>query len=131
MTPQEAYNRGLDVAENEAIEKITHALNGEDSIPFNNPKMEEIRQRILAFEPVREIQVETPVATAKDYYTLQVLLDQPYNTSDLNSLDLKVIELLEYLKTMRKPRLKNRISLKIKTLLRELEVDFINHYDKL
>lgn len=47
MTINEAYNKGLDVAENEAHEKLTKALSGLDAGPFANPKMEELRQKIL------------------------------------------------------------------------------------
>lgn len=50
MTTQDAYNKGLDVAENEAYEKLSKALEGYDVGPFNNPKMEEIRQKVL-FKP--------------------------------------------------------------------------------
>lgn len=47
MTINEAFNKGLDVAENEAIDKLTKALRSEVTEPFNNPKMEELRQSIL------------------------------------------------------------------------------------
>lgn len=47
MTINEAYNKGLDDAENLAYDKLTRALEGIDSGPFINPIMEELRQKIL------------------------------------------------------------------------------------
>lgn len=47
MTINEAYNKGLDVAENEALEKLSKALDGLDAGAFANPKLEEFRQRVL------------------------------------------------------------------------------------
>lgn len=65
MTIQEAFNRGLDVAEKNAIEKISKALNGEDCEQFSNPEMEEFRQQILKrATPMAESypsDVQTPV----------------------------------------------------------------------
>ena len=59
MNLQEAYNKGLDDAEKVAIEKLTNALDGMDDGPFNNPKMEEIRQRI--FEYKRPVKIVDPI----------------------------------------------------------------------
>ena len=47
MTINEAYVKGLDKAEDDALEKITKALDGLDAGPFANPKMEDLRQKIL------------------------------------------------------------------------------------
>lgn len=52
MTPQEAYNKGLDDAENVAIQKLENTINGVEVAPFNNPKMEELRQRILELKNI-------------------------------------------------------------------------------
>jgi len=54
MTINEAYIKGLDDAENLTIEKFTKALEGYDAGPFNNPKMEELRQKILSSQPSTE-----------------------------------------------------------------------------
>jgi hypothetical protein len=47
MTINEAYNKGLEIAENEAYQKISNALQGLDEGSFINPKMEELRLQIL------------------------------------------------------------------------------------
>ena len=44
MTPEEAYNKGLDAAENAVVENFTLLMNSGDSLKFRNPKMEELRQ---------------------------------------------------------------------------------------
>jgi len=58
-------------------------------------------------------------------------LGRPYDQTNFNSLDLKAVEILEYIKSHDRPRLANRIAIKIKSLLRDLEVDFIKNYGKL
>jgi hypothetical protein len=47
MTIQEAYNRGLDVAEDRIINEFINLLNDHTyDVPFPNPKLEIIRQVI-------------------------------------------------------------------------------------
>ena len=47
MTPQQAYNKGLDDAENVIINKFIAIMNGEDDdTPFTNPKLEALRRVI-------------------------------------------------------------------------------------
>lgn len=48
MTPQQAaYNKGLDDAENNFINKFIAIMNGEDDgTPFNNPRLEALRKVI-------------------------------------------------------------------------------------
>lgn len=81
MTIQEAYNKGLDVAENEAHDKLVKALDGVDSGPFNNPKMEELRLKILQIKqnpPVKVQIVEKKVETISSdsmEYTLDIFED--------------------------------------------------------
>jgi hypothetical protein len=131
MTPQEAYNKGLDVAESIAVVKFSSALLGNDDGPFNNPSMEEIRQKIL--ENINTILPE-PVDIISPYgdsYTVPVMLGTPIDDKHLNSLDKKVIEILKYIKSLVGPKPRSKISVKIKKLLTDLEVDFIKNYDKL
>jgi hypothetical protein len=123
MTPQEAYNKGLDDAEILTIVKFSNALIGNDDGPFNNPQMEDLRQQILNRPPL--------YSPCGDGYTLHVMLDEPFDKSNLNSLDHKVIEILEYVKSLVGPKPRSRISVKIKKLLTDLEVDFIQNYGKL
>ena len=47
MTTQEAYNKGLDVAEATVIEKFTQALQNKETEPFNNPEMEKLRNALM------------------------------------------------------------------------------------
>jgi hypothetical protein len=129
MTINEAYIKGLDDAENSAIEKFSKALEGEDVGMFNNPKMEELRQRILYGS--RPEQGDLALTRNIDDYTLRVLLDQPIDHIAMNSLDLKIVEILEYIKSVNKPRTTNKFAVKIKSLLTDLRVDFIKNYDKL
>jgi hypothetical protein len=47
MTPQQAYLKGLDDAENNFIKKFIAIMNGEDDdTPFANPKLETLRRVI-------------------------------------------------------------------------------------
>ena len=116
MTPQQAYNKGLDDAENLAIEKINKALDGYDDIPFNNPKMEEIRQRILSLSHNKS-----------DSYVLKILLDQPYEKDNVSKLDLKLIETMEYVRSLVSPKRSSKISVKLKCFFSALNYEFINH----
>ncbi len=43
MTPQEAYNKGLDDAENRIIDNLKQLLNDKIDIPFPNPELERVR----------------------------------------------------------------------------------------
>ncbi|MBF0208895.1 MAG: hypothetical protein HQK53_18690 [Oligoflexia bacterium] len=128
MTAQEAYNKGLDDAENLAVVKFSNALIGNDDGPFNNPQMEDIRQQILNKPTNPPFSLYSPCG---DSYTLHVMLDEPFDKTNLNSLDEKVIEILEYVKSLVGPKPRSRISVKIKKLLTDLKVDFIKNYGKL
>ena len=80
MTPQEAYNKGLDIAENEAYQKISNALQGLDDTPFMNPKMEELRLKILEIKKrqPKNIIIERKIeAIPIDHmgYTLEIFED--------------------------------------------------------
>lgn len=47
MTIQEAYNKGLDDAENSVYLNFVQWLNNTPIKPFNNPKLEDLRQRFI------------------------------------------------------------------------------------
>ncbi len=55
MTIQDAYNKGLDDAENAVIEKLNNTLNRVDDGPFANPELEAVRQRLLVGIPDKNI----------------------------------------------------------------------------
>ena len=129
MNINQAYNKGLDDAENLAIAKLRNALSGIDDTPFNNSQMEEIRQNILSKKP--EELGDTQTKRNIDDYTVKILLGQPIDDMCLNSIDVKAIEIIKYIKSLDKPKLVNKISVKIKSLLRDLEVDFIKNNTKL
>jgi hypothetical protein len=81
MTANEAYNKGLDVAENEAYQKISNALQGLDEGSFMNPKMEELRLQILKIKkrppPKKQIIERKIEAISVDSmgYTLEIFED--------------------------------------------------------
>lgn len=61
MTNQEIYNKGLTDAESVVIDKLKAYLLDQETTPFNNPELEEIRQQLLSKEPViKEIDYFTP-----------------------------------------------------------------------
>lgn len=131
MNINEAYNKGLDDAESIAVSKFSNTLLGNDDGPFNNPRMEEIRLQIL--EKINTVSPEPidVISPHGDSYTVPVMLGIPIDDKNLNSLDMKVIEILEYIKSLVGPKPRSKISVKIKKLLTDLEVDFIKNYDKL
>lgn len=47
MTINEAYNKGLDDAENRVIEQFNKIINGESVDAFANPKLEELKNRLI------------------------------------------------------------------------------------
>ena len=61
MNIQEAYNKGLDDAENQVMDKFKKTINEEYCDPFANPKMEELRlivRNLLNKKIEREIKKE-------------------------------------------------------------------------
>jgi|LakMenE01Jun11ns_1017448.scaffolds.fasta_scaffold9959660_47 hypothetical protein len=81
MTPQEAYNKGLDVAENEAYQKLSNALQGVNDTPFINPKMEELRLKILQVKKQKPVKVQIiekkieNISSENMEYTLEIFED--------------------------------------------------------
>lgn len=118
MTPQEAYNKGLDTAEEDAYEKLSKALEGSDVGPFANPKMEELRQKILC--------KETPVNFAVDFF-----MNKTIDESQLTSTELKILELFKFCKRVIPDRPSSKITVGLKDALRSIEVDIIKNDDKL
>jgi hypothetical protein len=81
MTINEAYNKGLEIAENEAYQKISNALQGLDEGSFINPKMEELRLQILKIKkqprpPKTSIERKIePISSDYMGYTLEIFED--------------------------------------------------------
>lgn len=125
MTPQEAYNKGLDDAENAVVVKFSNALSGNDDGPFGNPQVEEIRQKVLTMKPT--------VISDKDYnFIVDFLNDKDIDVDVMSDIDLSILEILTYCKEVivgKKPR--SRIATKTKDFLTKLEVDIIQNRDKL
>lgn len=124
MTIQQAYNKGLDDAENLAVVKFSNALLGNDDGPFNNSQMEDLRQKIL--EERRSPKVEM---VENENYALKVFLDQEIDETKLSSLDLKVLVFLRHVFSLRDRR--SKFGVKLRKLLSDLRIDFVNNYDKL
>jgi hypothetical protein len=59
MNIQEAYNKGLDDAEAVVIDKICSMLNEHPTTPFVNPKLEEVRQRLIKVVTAKPAPVDT------------------------------------------------------------------------
>jgi hypothetical protein len=128
MTPQEAYNKGLDVAENDAIEKLSKALDGVDTGSFNNPKMEEIRQRVL----FQEVQEPVIVPYDRDYnYILDYLHGRHVELERLTDIDRSIIDILNFCEEIIGPKPRSRVSVKAKEFLSKLKIDLLNNRDKL
>jgi hypothetical protein len=125
MNIQEAYIKGLDVAEKEAIEKLTSALDGNDTPPFNNPAMEEIRQRILTIQ-------STPITTSRNYdFVLDFLRGDEVDIESMTEIDKSILEIVEFNKGLVGAKARSRIAKKAKEFLRNLKVDIISYDDKL
>jgi hypothetical protein len=124
MTPQEAYNKGLDAAESIAVVKLSNALLGNDDGPFNNPQMEDIRQKILNHNP--------KVIIDKDYnYIVDLIHEKELNLETLSEIDKTVVEILNFCKEIVGPKPRSRVSVKAKKFLAKLEVDLIKNNVKL
>lgn len=113
MTVQEAYNKGLDTAETEAIEKLTNALQKIDGEPFVNPAMEALRQSILTIEP------PAPVDDTELFTALEVIM-RGGTYSYVGPKEKTIIldfytELIAYLRP--KMSRKNEIGVKMKSLV--------------
>lgn len=127
MTPQEAYVKGLDVAEKEAIEKLTSALDGNDTQPFNNPAMEEIRQRILSIQ-------SSPLVTtiSRNYdFVLDFLRGDEVDVESMTEIDKSILEIVKFNKSLVGAKARSRVAKKAKEFLRNLKIDIIAYDDKL
>ena len=116
---QLAYTKGLDVAENIAIEKLSQALDGCESGPFNNPKMEEIRQRIL-----------NTIPRNKDYrFILDYLCGREVDESQLIDVEKAILRLFKECNEISGPYCtRTKISTKIKQFMGEVRVQVLKHY---
>lgn len=124
MTPQEAYCKGLDAAESLAVVKLSNALLGNDDGPFNNPQMEDVRQKILSYKPT--------VIIDKDYnYIVDLINEKELNMENLSEIDKTIVDILNFCMEIVGPKPRSRISVKAKKFLAKLEVDLINKYVKL
>ena len=123
MNIQEAYIKGLDVAEKEAIEKLTSALDGNDTPPFNNPAMEDIRQRILT---------KKELPTSRNYdFVLDFLRGDDVDTDSMTEIDKSILEIVKFNRELVGPKARSRVAKKAKEFLRTLKVDIITNDDKL
>lgn len=104
MNIQEAYNKGLTVAEDDAYEKLTKALDGIDAGPFSNPKMEELRQSLF----------NRPTSNIIEGFFLEKPIPE-----ELDSRQMKILEFLKYCKSL--AGRKSRIGIKIKDMLRDIK----------
>lgn len=99
ITAQMAYIKGLNDAENTAKTKITSALNGQDDGPFNNPEMEELRQRILRESPAEKSVEDTNKSPElKKFGDIEsILLGNDYFPEVMTIQDMEVLLCVEKL----------------------------------
>lgn len=102
MTIQEAYNKGLDDAENLAYLKLKKALSKMEDTPFGNPKMEELRQEILnisASETVEQTSGDTYVPLDDSVIDIieSIILQKKYIPVVLEDRKYKVVKVFEEL----------------------------------
>lgn len=113
MTVQEAYNKGLDVAETEALDKLTKALDGLDVTPFTNPNMEQLRQRLLNLK-------EGGTSFVLEFFEKN-LIDE----SLLSSTEIKILDLLKFCKRIIPKRPTSKISVGLRDKIRSIEVELV------
>jgi len=129
MTPQEAYNKGLDVAENTAIEKLVNALEGNDVGPFNNPQMEEIRQKILYQKNL--LQIPHIIPYNRDYnYILNHLKGEIVEVEKLSDIDNSILTILKFCEEIIGPKPRSRVSVRAKQFLTNLKIDLLNNHEE-
>lgn len=102
MTIQEAYNKGLDDAENLAYLKLKKALSKIEDSPFGNPKMEELRQEILNFtvpENVEQVSGDTCIPLDDSVINIieSIILQKKYISVPLEDRKYKVVKVFEEL----------------------------------
>ena len=100
----EAYNKGLDDAENNACEKLKKALNGEYTDPFINPKMEEIKWEIITknlkiseLEVIQQVAPQLPVDCSVFDSLESIILNKDYSFNSENEKHHKIIDTFESL----------------------------------
>lgn len=104
MTIQEAYNKGLDDAENLAYLKLKKALSKVEDTPFGNPKMEQLRQEIINFVNSSSVEEESgDVYVPTDYSIVDIIeaiiLEKRYEPIPLQNRKYKVVKVFEQLMT--------------------------------
>lgn len=124
MTVQEAYNRGLDVAENDAHEKFSKALVGVDAGPFANPKMEELRQQLLSI-------ITSPIQNQDESFVIKFFKNEEIDETRLSSTDEKILDFLKYCKRSIPKRSVSRHSVLMREYIKAIEVDIAKNNDKL
>lgn len=100
----EAYNKGLDDAENNACEKLKKVLNGEYTDPFINPKMEEIKWEIITknlkiseLEVIPQVVPQLPVDYSVFDSLESIILNKDYIFNSENEKHRKIIDTFESL----------------------------------
>ena len=121
MNIQEAYNKGLNDAEDLAIVKLNNALNGVDDGPFNNPSMEDIRLKVLNSKP----------ESSRDFkYIIYTILNRDVDVELLPDVDKSIFEILQFCKEIVGRNCTSKVSVKIKDFLTKLSIDLINKQNK-
>ena len=133
MNIQQAYNKGLDDAESIAVAKLLNALNGNDDGPFNNPQMEEVRQKILVNGQPKDFDIESIIISDSNLLNAitNTLLGKPVGLEDLSPIERRVIDIMSEVRDISKSASKSKVSVKFRELITELEIDIIKEKSKL
>lgn len=130
MNIQEAYIKGLDDAENIAFEKLSKALNREDVSPFNNPKMESLRQSILNQVMVENTPDELLDHNPKEDWSsldivCSILNDEDYPDRAMTNRDALTIRCLKDLVSLCKKCIKKKTKdgLQMEAVLKNFETE--------
>jgi len=100
MTIQEAYNKGLDDAEAVVIDKIHSMLNEHPTTPFVNPKLEEVRQRLIKVvtakpDPVDTVPESKPFDNFRGVVRLILMGEKNAITLATDSRDVPMLEVIQ------------------------------------
>lgn len=101
ITIHEAYNKGLNDAEDAVIQKVQDILEGKMTPPFANPRLEEVRQRLIEAVSITPIPVDTsPESTPVDNFrgVVRLILMGEENAVNL-STDGRDVSLLEVIQS--------------------------------
>ena len=100
ITIHEAYNKGLNDAEDVVIQKVQDILEGKMTPPFANPRLEEVRQRLIEAvfikpSPVDIITEASPLDNFRGVVRLILLGDADAAALSTDGRDTFLLEVIQ------------------------------------